>query len=77
MRPDSSRIALAERAQRVEVMADEQQGGYRAPGSAGCGHRLGLERGVADRQRLVDDQDVGVDVHLHRERQAQGHAPEL
>ena len=66
--------ALAECAQGIEVVADEQQCGATRQDLLDAAHRLGLERGVADRQRLVDDQDVGVDVHLHREREAQGHA---
>ena len=66
--------ALAERTQGVEVVADEQQGGAARQDLLDARHRLGLERGIADRQCLVDDQDVGVDVHLHRERQAQCHA---
>ena len=35
---------------------------------------LGLETGVADRQDLVDDEDLGVEVRGHREREAHPHA---
>jgi hypothetical protein len=33
-----------------------------------------LEGGVADREHLVDEQDVGVDLDGHREREAHAHA---
>ena len=33
-----------------------------------------LEGGVADREHLVDQQDVGVDLNGDREREAHGHA---
>ena len=37
-------------------------------------HALALERLVADREHLVHEQHVGVDVHGHRERQPDVHA---
>src|SRR3546814_1419041 len=55
-------------------MADEQQRGAVGQNLLDAGHRLGLELRIADRQRLVNDQHVGLDVHLHRERQPQHHA---
>ena len=55
-------------------MADEQQGGAARQDLLDAGHRLGLERRIADGEGFVHDQDVGLDVHLHGEREPQGHA---
>jgi hypothetical protein len=65
---------LAECADRVQVVPDEQQRGAAPEDFLDPRHRLRLERGIADRQRLVHDQDIGVGMHLHREREAHRHA---
>jgi len=66
--------ALAEVLQGHEVVADVEDG---PPLVAGhrlhLRHALALEPGVAHRQDLVDDQDVGVEVGGHREREPHPH----
>ena len=75
MRPASSSTApRTEALDRVEVVAHEQD---RAPLGGHVAHlaqALRLERGVADREHLVHEQDLGLEVRRDGERQAQVHA---
>ena len=55
-------------------MADEQDGAALARDVAHLAEALLLERGVADREHLVDEQDLGLEVRRDGERQPHIHA---
>ena len=55
-------------------MADKQQGGAARQDFLDAGHGFGLKRGIAHRQRLVHDQDIGLHMYLHRKCQPHRHA---
>ena len=55
-------------------MADEEDGAAPAGDVAHLAEALLLERRVADRQHLVDEQDLRLEVRGDRERQAHVHA---
>jgi hypothetical protein len=65
---------VAELAHLVEPMGHEHDGAALALELLDALHALALEGLVTDRQHLVDQQDVRVDVDRHGERQAHGHA---
>ena len=64
---------VAERPDRRHVVADEEDGTSLARDLAHLPQALRLELGVADREHLVDDEDVGVEVSGHREREPHVH----
>ena len=66
---------VAELAQRPHVVADEQDGPAVPRGDvAHLPEAFLLEGVIADREHLVDDQDLRLEVRRHRERQADEHA---
>ncbi|MNP08554.1 hypothetical protein D3C76_1006280 [compost metagenome] len=66
--------AVADRLDRAAVVGDDQQGGAGAAETADPLEALVLEVGIADRQRLVDDQHIGAARGGDAERQAHLHA---
>ena len=68
---------IAERVHGVDVVTDEQNGLAPAPELLDAVEGLQREPGIADRQRLVDDQDVGVDRGGHGEGQPGLHAARI
>ena len=69
----SIQTARSQRVHRGRVVRDEEEGALLLE-RADEAHALLLEGGVADRQDLVDDQDVGVDMGADREGEARIHA---
>ena len=65
---------LAEVLDRGHVVADEEHGPTVLGDRAHLAEALLLERDVADRQHLVDDQDLRLEVRGDRERQPHVHA---
>ena len=65
---------VAELAHAVHVVSDEDDGRACTLELPEVFEALALERGVADRQHLVDEQDVGPRVRRDRERDAHVHA---
>ena len=66
--------AVGERRDRGHVVADEQHRAPRARDLAHLAEALALERRVADREHLVDDQDLRLEVRGDGEREPQLHA---
>ena len=66
--------AAAERLDHRHVVADEEDGPARGGDLVHLAEALALERGVADGQHLVDDQDLGLEVRGDREGQPHVHA---
>ena len=66
--------AVAEPAHRRHVVGHEQHGGARLADALELVEALLLEGRVADREHLVDQQDLGVDLDHHREREPHEHA---
>src|ERR1051325_2843557 len=66
--------ARAERAHRLEVVADEEDGPPFAGDVADLAQALLLERGVADGEHFVDQKDLRIHVRGHGEGQAHVHA---
>ena len=65
--------AVAEAVHRAHVVGDEQDRLARLADAHELVEALLLERRVADREHLVDQQDVGVDLDHHREREPDQH----
>ena len=65
---------MAEALQRAHVVRDEDDRAAAVAQIVEDVEALLLEGGVADRQHLVDEQDVGIDLDRHRERQPDVHA---
>ena len=66
--------ALAERLDDRHVVADEDDGSPLVRHLAHLPDALALEADVADRQHLVDEHDLRIEVRGHREREPDGHA---
>ena len=66
--------AMTELPDRLQLVADEQDRPAVAADVAHLAEALPLERGVADGQHLVDDQDLRFEMRRHRERQPHVHA---
>src|SRR5262249_31745031 len=65
---------LAERLDDGHVVAHEEDGPALARDSGHLSEALLLEGEVADREDLVDEQDLRLEVRGHRERDSDGHA---
>ena len=65
---------MTQLAYRLQLVADEQDRAAVAADVAHLAEALLLERGVADGEHFVDDQDLGLEVRGHRERQPHVHA---
>ena len=64
----------AEPLDRLEVVADEEDRAALRAHVVHLAEALLLERGVADREHLVDEEDLGLEVRGDGEREAQVHA---
>ena len=71
--PLEQQRAVAEALQRAHVVGDEHDRLARVAHRVEDVEALLLERGVADREHLVDQQDVGIDLDRHREREPDMH----
>ena len=68
--------AVAEALDRAHVVGDEQDGACPRADALELVEALLLERRVADREHLVDQQDVGVDLDHHAEGEPDQHPDE-